>query len=147
MAEKNQNHTTCYLPPATFLLVVKLFFMPDNRKKLGNLSEDLAVSFLKKKGYKIIERNFRAHRLGEIDIVCERKGKIIFAEVRAKSSRSFCSPEESVGPIKKRKLVLMANFYLTAKKLWHKPYAIDGVFIEYDGDEYEIRHLENIVEL
>lgn len=121
--------------------------MSDNRKTFGQLGEDIAVSFLKKKGYRIIERNFRVHRLGEIDIVCERNGKIIFAEVRAKSNRSFCSPEESVGPNKKKKLVLMANFYLTAKKLWHKPFAIDGVFIEYDGDEYEIRHLENIVEI
>lgn len=140
------RHTTYYLLPATFLLVVKLFFMFNDRKKFGNFGEDLATSFLKKKGYRIIERNFRVHRLGEIDIVAEYKGKIIFAEVRAKSGRSFCSPEESVGPIKKRKLALMANFYLTAKKLWHKPHAIDGVFIEYDGDEYEIRHLENMIE-
>lgn len=120
--------------------------MTFERKKFGQFGEDLAVSFLKKKGYRIIERNFLVHKMGEIDIVCEHKGKIIFTEVRAKSSRAFCSPEESVGPVKKRKLVLMANFYLSEKKLWHKPYAIDGVFIEYDGDEYEIRHLENIVE-
>lgn len=121
--------------------------MFNKKQKFGQLGEDIAVSFLKKKRYKIIERNFRVHRLGEIDIVTEYKGKTIFVEVRAKSGRSFCSPEESVGPIKKRKLVLMANFYLTAKKLWHKQYAIDGIFIEYDGDEYEIRHLENIVEI
>lgn len=120
--------------------------MPDNRKKFGNFSEELAVSFLIKKGYRIIERNFRVHRLGEIDIICEHKGKIIFAEVRAKSGKSFCSPEESIGPIKKRKLVLMANFYLSVKKIWHKPYAIDGVFIEYNGDDYEIRHLENLLQ-
>ncbi len=120
--------------------------MTDARKKLGNASEDLAADFLKKKGYRIIERNFRVHKMGEMDIVCEHKGKIIFAEVRAKSGRSFCSPEESIGSIKKKKLVLMANFYLSAKKLWDKPFAIDGVFIEYNGDEYEIRHLENMIE-
>ncbi len=120
--------------------------MTDNRKKLGNFGEDLAASFLKKKGHRIIERNFRVHKLGEIDIISEHKGKIIFTEVRTKSSRSFCSPEESVGAIKKRKLILMADFYFATKKIWHKPYAIDGVFIEYDGDKYEIRHLENIAE-
>lgn len=120
--------------------------MTCERKKFGQFGEDLAVSFLKKNGYGIIERNFRVHRLGEIDIICEYKGKIIFVEVRAKSNRSFCSPEESIGPNKKKKMVLMANFYLSAKKLWHKPYAIDGVFIEYNGDDYEIRHLENMIE-
>ncbi len=119
--------------------------MTFERKKTGQIGEDIAVSFLKKKGYRIIERNFLVHRLGEIDIVCEYKGKIIFVEVRTKSNRSFCSPEESVGPNKKKKLALTANFYLAAKKLWHKPFAVDGVFIEYDGDEYEIRHLENIL--
>ncbi|MFA5133241.1 MAG: YraN family protein [Patescibacteria group bacterium] len=121
--------------------------MSFERKKIGKFGEDLAVSFLKKKGYKIIERNFFIHRLGEIDIVSEHGGRMVFVEVRTKSGNSFCSPEESIGPRKKQKLILMAASYLESKKLWHKPYGIDGVFIEGNNGRYEIRHLENIIEI
>jgi len=118
--------------------------MQDRRKKLGNFGEDLATSFLKRKGYRIIDRNFRT-KFGEIDIICEKQGKIVFVEVRTKSNDTFGIPEESINARKKQKLALMADFYLTAKKLWEKPYSLDGVFIEEKNGEYEIRHLEDML--
>ena len=122
------------------------FFMSDDRKKLGNFGEKLVISFLRNKGYKIIETNWRT-QVGEIDIVCKKGGKIIFVEVRTKSNSSFCSPEESVGPHKKQKLAQMAELYMQSKKLYHCEFGVDGVFIEIKNDVPEILHLENILEI
>lgn len=119
--------------------------MRDDRKKLGNWGEDLASSFLKKKGYKIIETNFRT-RFGEIDIVCKKGDKIVFIEVKTRSGEMFGAPEESIDGRKRHKLEMTAYQYLRQKKLWHKPYAIDGIFIETGGGGHKIRHLENIIE-
>lgn len=119
--------------------------MPDNRKTLGGMGEDLAVSFLSGKGYKIIERNFRT-RAGELDIVCKKGGKIIFVEVKTRGSDRFGMPEEAITSQKKHKLEIMAYQYLQQKKLQSCNFSVDGVFIEVRGGRYGIRHLENILE-
>ncbi len=121
------------------------FFMPDNRKTLGNLGEDIAASFLHGKGYKIIGRNFRT-RAGEIDVICKKDGKIIFVEVKTRGSDRYGSPEEAITARKKQKLSMMAYQYLQQKKLQACNFSVDGIFIDARGDEYKIRHLENILE-
>ena len=70
------------------------------RKELGNIGEKLAKNFLKRKGYRIRETNFRC-REGEIDIVAEQKDYLVFIEVRTKASFSFGKPEESITYAKK----------------------------------------------
>ncbi|MBU4421346.1 YraN family protein [Candidatus Parcubacteria bacterium] len=116
------------------------------RKSLGRLGEELAVSFLKKKGYKILETNFVIKGFGEIDIICKKKDKIVFVEVRTKSSLRYGTPEESITPKKQQKLINLAHLYLNIKKWHYKKFAIDGVFVEKKDGEYEIRHLENMLE-
>lgn len=114
-----------------------------NKKSKGDYGEDLAVNFLRKKGYKILERNFRT-RFGEIDIVCEYRGEIVIVEVRAKSGAYFGSPEESITEQKKNKLKMMAHFFEQEKKIFYKNIRVDGVFIEF-GEKNKIRHMENIL--
>ncbi|MFC1612258.1 YraN family protein [Patescibacteria group bacterium] len=118
----------------------------DPRKKFGNFGEELAASFLKNRGYKIVEKNFVVKNLGEIDIVCKKGNKIIFVEVKTRSGNFFGSPEESITPRKRRKLSQLAHSYLDIKKWHYKEFAIDGVFIETKDEKYKIRHLENIVD-
>lgn len=118
--------------------------MTFERQSLGRLGEDLAVSFLSGEGYKIIERNFRT-RLGEIDIVCQKGGKIVFVEVKTRGSDLFGLPEEAITEQKKHKLALMAYQYLQQKKMQKSNFSVDGVFIEARGGKYNIRHLENIL--
>ena len=72
-----------------------------DRKGTGVQGEQAAQDYLKKKGYRIVETNFRT-RYSEIDIVARKKDTIIFVEVRTKTSRKFGSPEESVTPTKAR---------------------------------------------
>jgi len=80
------------------------------RKDVGELGEKLAKDFLVKRGYKILETNYRCPE-GELDIVAIHQKYLIFIEVRTKSNLKFCSPEESVTFAKKQKLIASAWHY------------------------------------
>ena len=66
--------------------------------KLGRHGEDLAARFLKAHGFKVLYRNFRATRGGEIDIVCRDKesNMLVFVEVKTRSSDEHGAPSEAV---------------------------------------------------
>jgi putative endonuclease len=82
----------------------------------GIEGEELAVRALKKKRYKIVERNFSTPA-GEIDIVA-RDGKcLVFVEVRTRGSIEFGLPQETVGARKQKKLCTAARWYLQKKKV------------------------------
>ena len=102
------------------------------RKELGDIGEELARKFLKKKGYRIHETNFRC-REGEIDIIAEHKDYLVFVEVRTKTTSSFGSPEESVTSAKKEKLIASALAYMSSHKDLPDNWRIDFVGIELDG--------------
>ena len=88
----------------------------DTRKDTGKKGEEVALSFLRKKGYKILDRNFRCG-FGELDIVAEKNNQIIFIEVRSCRSLNFGSPQESLNYFKKKRLTRLALFYLTSHNL------------------------------
>lgn len=117
------------------------------RKELGTIGEKLAKDFLKKKDYKIREANFRC-REGEIDIVAEKKGYLVFVEVRTKTGSSFGSPEESVTFAKKEKLIASALTYLNNHKDLPESWRIDFVAVELDqkGKTKRIELIENAIE-
>jgi len=116
------------------------------RKELGDIGEELARKFLKKKGYRIRETNFRC-REGEIDIIAEQKDYLVFIEVRTKTSTSFGSPEESVTFAKKEKLIASALAYMGSHKDLPDNWRIDFVGIELDpkGKTTRIELIENAV--
>ena len=117
------------------------------RKELGDIGEELARKFLKKKGYRIRETNFRC-REGEIDIIAEQKGYLVFIEVRTKTSSSFGSPEESVTSAKKEKLIASALAYMSSHKDLPDNWRIDFVGIEMDqkGKATRIELIQNAVD-
>ena len=81
---------------------------------LWRFGEEEGCQFLKKNGYKIVERNYRTPR-GEIDIIA-RSGKIIiFVEVRTRASNTFSEPWETVGHRKRERLRAAARQYLREK--------------------------------
>ena len=71
----------------------------------------MAARFLKNKGYLVLETNYRC-RWGEIDIVAVDEGQIVFVEVRTRNGNEFGTPEESITPAKKSRLVVTAEYYL-----------------------------------
>jgi len=116
------------------------------QKEVGATGEKLARDFLKKKGYRIRQTNFRC-REGEIDIVAERKGYLVFVEVRTKTGSGFGSPEESVTFAKKEKLIATALSYLDSHRDLPDNWRIDFVGVELDknGKATRIELIENAV--
>jgi putative endonuclease len=85
--------------------------MSDARRGLGNLGERLAAEYLEKHGYVIRERNWRAPQLGELDIVAEEGGYLVYVEVRTRRGRAYGTPEDSITVAKKLRLVQLAMTY------------------------------------
>ena len=86
--------------------------MKTKQQKVGKIGEDMAVKFLKKKSYKIIERNFIAGKYGEIDIIAKDKGELVFVEVKTKTDEQFGSPEQEFTYQKKKKMRRAIQNYL-----------------------------------
>lgn len=117
-----------------------------SRKEVGQWGEEVAARYLEKKGYKIVARHW-THRIGEIDIVAAKGGRIVFVEVRTKTSLRYGRPEESVGWHKQEHLRRTANVYMLKHKLDNVPYQIDFLAVLYDPmlKETKIQHLENVI--
>ncbi|MDP4038356.1 MAG: YraN family protein [bacterium] len=117
--------------------------MPKNTTKLGNQAEDLATDYLKRKGCKILERNFR-NRFCEIDIIALKKDQIIFVEVKYRKSDQFGEPIYAITRDKMRRLTRAANFYLSENSEYFKlAPRIDIISISGELHSPQIEHLEN----
>lgn len=99
------------------------------RQQLGIIGEELAAVELTARGYAVLARRYRT-RHGEIDIVCEHEGTIVFVEVRARASAEFGRAAESVTDAKKRKVSAMAVDYLARNELANRPCRFDVVAID-----------------
>ncbi|HUL74008.1 MAG TPA: YraN family protein [Vicinamibacterales bacterium] len=84
---------------------------PLDRQRLGNTGEELACCELERRGYAILARRYRT-RFGEIDIVADDRGVIVFAEVKARRSKRYGSAAESIPMWKRRRIGAMALDYL-----------------------------------
>ncbi len=80
----------------------------------GTAGEILAVNFLKKNKYKILETNYKNH-FGEIDIIARDGKVIVFVEVKRRMTKEFGAPIEAVTPFKQNKIRTVAEMYLSAK--------------------------------
>ena len=119
--------------------------MPSSRSKLGSAGEGIARRHLEERGYALREANYRC-RWGEVDLVMEQAGALIFVEVRTKRSRAFGTPEESVTAAKRRRLLATAYSYLQEHEL-DVPFRIDlvAVALNMRGVVERVAHLENVV--
>lgn len=86
--------------------------MKTDKQKKGTLGEDAVCAELEKRGHRILERNYRK-RVGEIDIISEVGGIIVFTEVKARKLGSMVSGLEAVNFAKKKKIIMTADAYLT----------------------------------
>jgi putative endonuclease len=114
---------------------------------VGAWGEAIAARHLEGKGYRIRDRNWRAGR-GELDIVAEREGAVVFVEVRARRSDAYGAPEETITPRKQAKLIETAERYLAEHSLEGAQWQIDAVVIEFDARNAVARldHIECAVE-
>ena len=80
----------------------------------GARAEDLCAELLRAAGLKLVERNWRC-RLGEIDLIAEEAGTLVFAEVRMRGPGNFGGAGESVTAAKRSRLIAAARLYLTRR--------------------------------
>ena len=85
---------------------------PKTRQELGRIAEDHAGRYLRSKGYRILERNYRTPR-GEIDIIAEHRNSLVFVEVKSRTSTEDFDPRDSVTPGKQHRIVLAAAAYIS----------------------------------
>ena len=116
------------------------------RRDTGIRGEKLARDFLKKRGYRILETNYRCPK-GEIDIVAKHKDFLVFTEVRTKTSLAFGSPEESITLAKKARMKTAAFYYRQEHDRLPPLWRIDVVAVELDqmGKTTRIELIENAV--
>lgn len=111
--------------------------MRDLPKLFGDKSEEFAVMFLEQEGFSIIERNYFARKLGEIDIIALKDEVIHFIEV--KSGKKDFDPIYNLTSSKLRKVINSAQYYLKVKNL-DLAFCIDALIIR--GEEVEF--IENV---
>ena len=112
----------------------------DSRKRLGNAGERLAAQYLQRAGYVVREMNYRC-QAGEIDIVAEEAGDLVFVEVKTRRGLAYGLPEEAITPAKRRKLIAAAQTYLDAEGQAHASWRVDvvAVALTQAGNVQEVR--------
>ena len=114
--------------------------------QVGKYAEDIAVEYLKTKGYKILFRNYRKP-WGEIDIIIGEGKVIIFVEVKANmSDYTNFQPEIRASREKMKKVVRTARTYLAQYDLNDSEWRLDVIAVTFDKDRgvAKIRHFKNI---
>ena len=114
------------------------------RQILGKKGEKIALNFLKKKGYKILEKNFRSENFGEIDLIAYDHNQLVFIEVKTKSTHQFGLPEEEFNFHKKRKLFRAINNYFWQKKIENDNWRIDLVTVDFSEIKPKIYHYQAV---
>ena len=86
-----------------------------DKNELGILGENKAVEFLKKKGYEILERNWRFRKY-EVDVIARFKDKLVFIEVKTREN-DFIRPEDTVSTAQRKRIIKAANEYIVSNDL------------------------------
>lgn len=106
---------------------------PPSHLRLGKKGEDLAEAFLKKKGYRIIERNFKCP-FGEIDLIARDGKTVVFVEIKARTRATLSPPYLAVNKSKRKKIQKSAEYYLNIKKAGPVECRFDIVSIVFGAD-------------
>lgn len=122
-------------------ILLKIF----GKKELGDLGENLTKKYLKAKGLKFVQSNYRFFKK-EIDLIfCDRKkGIIIFIEVKTRTSRDFGEPEESINRLKQINIRQAATGFLRSHSEYDEhDIRFDSVTVFAGNEKPEINHIEN----
>ena len=114
-----------------------------DKRKAGNIAEDIAVRYIEELGYRIIKKNFTFGKVGEIDIICEFQSMLIFIEVKARTHHAFGAPESSITSKKIKSIKRVAEGYLYINKISDKRCRFDLIAIDFIDGKSQIRHLIN----
>jgi len=119
--------------------------MTKSKKEIGQTGEDLAVTHLTQKGYRVVERNYR-HPRGEIDIIAKDGTVLCFIEVKMRQSDRLGHPFEAITLAKQRQISRMAERYLQAHRITDVPCRFDVLAITWDSSGPNFDLLKNAFE-
>ncbi|MFA6711869.1 MAG: YraN family protein [Candidatus Caldatribacteriota bacterium] len=110
---------------------------------IGKIGEELARHYLSKKGYHILEQNYRVV-FGEIDIIAEKNNCICFIEVKCRKSQKYGLPEESITKYKMNKIIKVAQLYIKQKGIEDKLFRFDVITLQFNHRLLaNIKHIPN----
>lgn len=109
----------------------------------GRWAEQIAVEYLERNDFEILDRNFYFKKIGELDVVCRQRGIIVFVEVRHRTSLRYGTPEESLTYTKCAKLRRCAQAWLARHKLFNSPCRFDMIAVDTAKGHTDIRHHVN----
>lgn len=107
------------------------------------MGENLSTKYLIKKGYKIVDRNFRC-KSGEIDIIAENKDYLIFIEVKTRSSLCYGKPQDAVHKYKRKNMIKTARYYLYINKFENRFIRFDIIEIYLKRESFKINHIQKV---
>lgn len=118
------------------------------RAALGNAGERLAAGWLEARGFRVLARNWRC-AYGELDIVAEEAGELVFVEVKTRRGTAYGLPEEAITASKRVHLIEAAQCYLAEAQRETQPYRIDVVAVQLNGQGrlLAVRHYRSAVAL
>lgn len=111
-------------------------------QSIGRWGEQAAADYLCQRGYSITGHNIRTP-YGEIDLIAQKDGQVVFVEVKARTSSTFGPPEVAVTPRKQAHMLACAEHYAQQNEIDH--WQIDVVAVERVKGKTEITHFENAV--
>ncbi len=116
-------------------------------RAVGEAGERLAAAWLERAGCRILDRNYRCPG-GEIDVVAEERGELVFVEVRTRRVGGLVGPEESVTRRKQERLLRAAHHYLQAHDAAERPWRVDLVAVEVapGGKVQRVERLRSVIE-
>jgi putative endonuclease len=114
-------------------------------KELGANGEEAVSQYLQQKGMRVIDRNWRI-KGGEIDLVCEDHGAIVFVEVKTRTSNMYGTPFDAITPDKAFRLQRLALAWMAMNHRWGQDYRIDAAGVWMDGfGACEIEHRKAVL--
>lgn len=114
----------------------------NTRRRVGTAGEELAVRYLRKQGYEILQTNFRFEK-AEIDVVAREGDALVFVEVKSRRSKSFGEPEEAVTPRKQQQLRKAAEGYLFENGIDDVECRFDVLAIYFYEGKASIDHIQH----
>jgi putative endonuclease len=108
--------------------------------RLGRAGEAAAEALLAGKGFAVLARNYRT-RGGEVDLVCQDGGTLVFVEVKTRGAGSLARPDQAVTAAKRGRLVRAAAAFLSERDLWDRPCRFDVVAVVASGKALTATHL------
>jgi putative endonuclease len=120
--------------------------MPHPRQQTGEAGEAFAARLLRKRGYNILETNYR-NPLGEIDIIARDGDAVVFVEVKTRRSLHYGNPKWAVTPRKQRKISMVALYYLKTTGQSQSKARFDVVAIHSAAQRPEVEIIQNAFEL